>query len=229
MSQFLTDLDAYVQGNVAKLVQVATVHGNLIIVNDKDAGEKILSNLDKDDQQLSWRDKELQDKIKQITDETEKIDLTIKSRRFGQCIKLKAAWDMKVWAFCHYVVKILALPRGKNIPELGISFSFSYKLCRINQLDEEVSLLEEHISLREAGIIDGDELQLQVDLLLEDPEVDKLEGQLMMINMGHYFISPYETIQRIKGEIQSIRKRLYDEYAEDILKEPWFDYLNAQV
>lgn len=261
MSKLLPNVDAYIQGNVEKLVQVANVQGDLIIVNEK-AGEKVFQevqknlanyrkNLTESEKKDIWEGEKGEQRLNRLTqlenhldqfqlfvEDTQSIELTLKSERFGSKIKLKVPYEMKVWACLDYVVETLALPQTQNIKKLGITIVFKYALHRgkwISSQEYKGEYLAPSMSLREAGLSNGDELDLQIDISVEDPLLQSKENKLQSMYHASYLTEPPGGIQKLiaalESEVKTRREKswsLDQKYAESIGAEPWFAHLSAQ-
>jgi uncharacterized ubiquitin-like protein YukD len=150
-----TERGTNIHGNVAKLTQIGTVKGDVFIVSER-AVREVLS-------------RSLQSPVAQ--DVTDYIKIVVKSNRFGRKIQFQVPHDMTVGAFIDLVVNVLQLPWSKRIDELMISFDFSYSVVFG---DKKLPLNQ---SLRDAGISDGDEVQLFIRAIWTD-ELEKEEQEM---------------------------------------------------
>jgi uncharacterized ubiquitin-like protein YukD len=150
-----TERGTNIHGNVAKLTQIGTVKGDVFIVSER-AVREVLS-------------RSLQSPVAQ--DVTDYIKIVVKSNRFGRKIQFQVPHDMTVGAFIDLVVNVLQLPCSKRIDELMISFDFSYSVVFG---DKKLPLNQ---SLRDAGISDGDEVQLFIRAIWTD-ELEKEEQEM---------------------------------------------------
>ncbi len=141
-----------IHGDVAKLTQIGTVNGNVLIVSEKAVKEALSHSL--------------QSPVAQ--DVTDYIKVVVKSNRFGRKLQFKVPHGITIGAFIHLVVDILQLPWSKTIDELMLSFDFSYSVV----FDGKKLPLNQ--SLRDAGISDGDEVQLSIQAFWTD-EIEKAE------------------------------------------------------
>jgi len=144
-----------IQGDVAKLTQIGTVIGDVLIVGEKAVKEAL--------------PRSLQSPVAQ--DVTDYIKVVIKSNRFGRKVQFEVPHGITVGAFIDLVVDILQLPWSKPINELMLSFDFSYSVV----FGEEKLPLNQ--SLRDAGISDGDEMQLFIRAIWTD-ELEKEEQEM---------------------------------------------------
>ncbi|HEY9603484.1 MAG TPA: hypothetical protein V6C85_17850 [Allocoleopsis sp.] len=116
-------------------------------------------------------------------DISEKINVVVKSNRFGRKVKFKVSQDITALAFIHLVVNVLGLPWSKNIDELMISFEFRYSVI----FNDKVVPLRG--TFREFKISDGDEVQLSIKSIWTDKleEIERKEAKMMghvMYEMG---------------------------------------------
>ena len=138
-----TERGTNIHGDVEKLTQIGTVNGNVLIVSER-AVREALPRL-------------LQSPVAQ--DVTDYIKVVVKSNRFGRKVQFQVPHDITVRAFIDLVVDILQLPWSKRIriiDELMLSFDFSYSVVFGDKK------LPPNQSLRNAGISDGDEVQLSI-------------------------------------------------------------------
>ena len=135
-----TERGTNIHGDVAKLTQIGTVNGNVLIVSER-AVREALPRL-------------LQSPVAQ--DVTDYIKVVVKSNRFGRKVQFQVPHDITVGAFIDLVVDMLQLPWSKRIDELMLSFDFSYSVVFGDKK------LPPNQSLRDAGISDGDEVQLSI-------------------------------------------------------------------
>jgi uncharacterized ubiquitin-like protein YukD len=138
-----TERGTNIHGDVEKLTQIGTVNGNVLIVSER-AVREALPRL-------------LQSPVAQ--DVTDYIKVVVKSNRFGRKVQFQVPHDITVGAFIDLVVDILQLPWSKRIriiDELMLSFDFSYSVVFGD------NKLPPNQSLRDAGISDGDEVQLSI-------------------------------------------------------------------
>lgn len=146
--------DKIINNYFSQKIERFIVNGNVIIVSDK-AIRKVLphsipSTLGKD-----------------VTDY---IKVVIKSNRFGRKVEIRVPYDMTVRVFIDFVVYVLKLPWSCRIDELMILFEFSYAVIF---KEDKLSL---NITLREAGIVNGDEVQLSISALWRD-EIKDVEQE----------------------------------------------------
>jgi uncharacterized ubiquitin-like protein YukD len=144
-----------IHGDVAKLTQIGTVNGNVLIVSDMAVREAL--------------SRSLQSPVAQ--DVTDYIKVVVKSNRFGRKVQFQVPHDMTVGAFIDLVVDVLQLPSSKHIDELMLSFEFRYSVV----FSEKKLPLNQ--SLRDAGISDGDEVQLSITAIWTD-EIKKQEEEM---------------------------------------------------
>lgn len=218
----LLDADAYIQGNIEKLVQVANVQGNLIVINE-DSGIKALKAIKNVEQQSLWTQEQYKQHIQLFEEATQFISLIVQSERFGKKIKFDVPTDMRVWAFRDFIVETLSLPQRSAIKEFGISFEFVY-IVMWNNL-----ALKKHKTLGEAGLTDGSHLQLQIDILIADRHVHRLKASLNQMHSILYCRPPrgwYERIRYLNEKVVKRQTKLFDKYSEVILQEPWFAHLD---
>jgi len=144
-----------IHGDIAKLTQIGTVNGNVLIVSEMAVREAL--------------SRSLQSPVAQ--DVTDYIKVVVKSNRFGRKVQFQVPHDMTVGAFIDLVVDVLQLPWSKHIDELMLSFDFSYSVV----FSEKKLPLNQ--SLRDAGISDGDEMQLSIRAIWTD-ELEKEEQEM---------------------------------------------------
>jgi len=144
-----------IHGDIAKLTQIGTVNGNVLIVSEMAVREAL--------------SRSLQSPVAQ--DVTDYIKVVVKSNRFGRKVQFQVPHDMTVGAFIDLVVDVLQLPWSKPIDELMLSFDFSYSVV----FSEKKLPLNQ--SLRDAGISDGDEMQLSIRAIWTD-ELEKEEQEM---------------------------------------------------
>ncbi len=144
----------------------------------------------------------------------ELIKVKIISRRFGSKFVFDVPPDIKIWAFKDIIVNKLNLPRKESVKSLGISVEFIYTLY-------SESLLNDNITLREAGVKNDDILQMKVDISISDPMVQDLEKELSGMD-GIVFQKPpedwYERKDELRREIDKRKQKLYNQYSEKILE-----------
>jgi uncharacterized ubiquitin-like protein YukD len=150
-----TERGTNIHGGVAKLTQIGIVKGNVLIVSERAVREAL--------------PRSLQSPVAQ--DVTDYIKVVVKSNRFGRKVQFQVPHDMTVGAFIDLVVDVLQLPWSKTIDELMISFNFSYSVVFG---DKKLPLNQ---SLRDAGISDGDEVQLSITAIWTD-EIEKQEEEM---------------------------------------------------
>ncbi len=144
-----------IHGDVAKLTQIGTVNGNVLIVSERAVREALPSSL--------------QSPV--AHDVTDYIKIVVKSNRFGRKVQFQVPHDITVGAFIDLVVDVLQLPWSKRIDELMLSFDFSYSVV----FREKKLPLKQ--TLHDAGISDGDELQLSITAIWTD-EIEKEEQRM---------------------------------------------------
>jgi uncharacterized ubiquitin-like protein YukD len=150
-----TERGTNIHGDVAKLTQIGTVNGNVLIVSERAVREALPCSL--------------QSPVAQ--DVTDYIKVVVKSNRFGRKVQFQVPHDITVGAFIDLVVDMLQLPWSKRIDELMLSFDFSYSVVFG---DKKLPLNQ---SLRDAGISDGDEVQLSITPSWTD-ELEKEEQEM---------------------------------------------------
>jgi uncharacterized ubiquitin-like protein YukD len=150
-----TERGTNIHGDVAKLTQIGTVNGNVLIVSERAVREAL--------------PRSLQSPVAQ--DVTDYIKVVVKSNRFGRKVQFQVPHDITVGAFIDLVVDMLQLPWSKRIDELMLSFDFSYSVVFG---DKKLPLNQ---SLRDAGISDGDEVQLSITAIWTD-ELEKEEQEM---------------------------------------------------
>lgn len=161
-----------IHGDVEKLTQIGTVIGSVLIVNEEVVKEAL--------------PRSLQSSVAQ--DVTDHIKVVVKSNRFGRKVQFQVPHGITIGAFIDLVVDVLRLPWSKPIDELMISFDFSYsvvfggKKLPLNQ------------TLRDAGISDGDELQLSITAIWRD----KIEEQEQRMKDVQY-LATAKTLQKLEN------------------------------
>ena len=150
-----TERGTNIHGDGEKLTQIGTVNGNVLIVSER-AVREALPRL-------------LQSPVAQ--DVTDYIKVVVKSNRFGRKVQFQVPHDITVRAFIDLVVDILQLPWSKRIDELMLSFDFSYSVVFGDKK------LPPNQSLRDAGISDGDEVQLSITAIWTD-KLEKEEQEM---------------------------------------------------
>lgn len=154
-----------ISGDVQRLIQIGEVHGNVFIVSDtaiKTELPQINANF--------------------ASDATDFIHVFVKSNRFGRKIKLKVPHEISARAFIDLTVQVLGLPWSRYVPELMISFDFRYSVV----FGETTLSLSQN--LKDAGIIDGSEIQLLIKSIWTDKiaEAEQKEREMgeVMYEMG---------------------------------------------
>jgi hypothetical protein len=132
-----------IQGNVERLTQIGTVNGDVFIVSNAAVNDVFTNPPPHVDSSI-------------VTDATEYISVVVKSNRFGRRVKVRVPHDMGVRAFIRLLAQLLNFPWNGTVHQLMISFDFSYAVIFG---DKKLSLTE---TLREAGLSDGDEIQLSI-------------------------------------------------------------------
>jgi len=150
-----TERGTNIHGDVAKLTQIGTVNGNVLIVSERAVREAL--------------PRSLQSPVAQ--DVTDYIKVVVKSNRFGRKVQFQVPHDITMGAFIDLVVDMLQLPWSKRIDELMLSFDFSYSVVFG---DKKLPLNQ---SLRDAGISDGDEVQLSITAICTD-KLEKEEQEM---------------------------------------------------
>jgi hypothetical protein len=110
---------------------------------------------------------------------TDEIDLIIKSKRFGNKTILRVHLDMKVWAFLECVIEKLNLPRETRLAGFAVTFRFLYSIFAENPTSGELRHLNKLSSLREEGLTTDNELYLQVDVLIIDPQNEESTNRVV--------------------------------------------------
>lgn len=226
MPKFLPDSGTYIQGNIQKLVQVAKIEGDLIIVSEKASMDALKPFGDKTPNH--WGNQKYKQQTLLFEETSELINIVIFSKRFGKKIRLKVPLDMEIWAVRDILVETLNLPRHRIVEELGIGFEFTYTLAT-------KAPLENKSTLRKNGVTNGTELQLLIDVLVDDPHVRELESRLHHLSRLHFSEVPTRwgwIEQRKRGlerEIHKLQEKLHNIYANNIFDEPFFDYLGHQL
>jgi len=164
-----TERGTNIHGDVAKLTQIGTVNGNVLIVSERAVREAL--------------SRSLQSPVAQ--DVTDYIKVVVKSNRFGRKVQFQVPHDITVGAFIDLVVDMLQLPWSKRIDELMLSFDFSYSVVFGDKK------LPPNQSLRDAGISDGDEVQLSITAIW----TDKLEKEEQEMKDVIYMLT-YEQLLR---------------------------------
>jgi len=179
-----TERGTNIHGDVEKLTQIGTVNGNVLIVSER-AVREALPRL-------------LQSPVAQ--DVTDYIKVVVKSNRFGRKVQFQVPHDITVGAFIDLVVDILQLPWSKRIriiDELVLSFDFSYSVVFGDKK------LPPNQSLRNAGISDGDEVQLSITW------TDKLEKEEQEMKDVIYMRLPRrENARKARGVLSQSKIKL---------------------
>jgi len=179
-----TERGTNIHGDVAKLTQIGTVNGNVLIVSERAVREAL--------------PRSLQSPVAQ--DVTDYIKVVVKSNRFGRKVQFQVPHDITVGAFIDLVVDMLQLPWSKRIDELMLSFDFSYSVVFG---DKKLPLNQ---SLRDAGISDGDEVQLSITAILTD-KLEKKEQEMKDV----VYMRPLKNARKARGVLsQSKIKSLAD-------------------
>lgn len=169
-----------IHGDIAKLTQIGTVNGNVLIVSEKAVKEAL--------------PRSLQSPVAQ--DVTDYIKVVVKSNRFGRKVQFQVPHGMTVGAFINLVVDVLQLPWSKTIEELMLSFDFSYSVV----FGEKKLPLSQ--SLRDAGISDGDEVQLSITAIWTD-EIEKQEQEMkdMFYMLTAELLQKRENARKARGDL----------------------------
>jgi uncharacterized ubiquitin-like protein YukD len=176
-----TERGTNIHGDVEKLTQIGTVNGNVLIVSER-AVREALPRL-------------LQSPVAQ--DVTDYIKVVVKSNRFGRKVQFQVPHDITVGAFIDLVVDVLQLPRSKRIDELMLSLDFSYSVVFGGKK------LPPNQSLRNAGISDGDEVQLSITW------TDKLEKEEQEMKDVIYMRLPRrENARKARGVLSQSKIKL---------------------
>lgn len=224
MKKIIQNPNAYVQGNVEKLVQIANVEGDLVIVTEK-TGLGTIKKLENESSN-SW-DKENYEQIAKLFDNVvDLIGITVRSERFGKNIKISVPAKMKAWAVINILVNSLSLPEKMTVDDLGISFKFVYSL------GFNGSSLDSRVNLQDAGIKDGSEVQLLIDISIADPLLRKLQNELRIMHSTRFMAIPegwYEELRSLENEVETLKHELHPQYVNDLWQEPWFGHLGNDL
>lgn len=211
--------DLVVQENKDKLAQMVEVNENQIIINGH-SGVNALKILEGED--LGWSHY-YASLIEQYEEITNLITISIRSVRFGKKVELTVPSEMRVWALTRMITKALALPQQEFIEGLGISVQFVYTLIADAPLKNNQTLIE-------AGLDNGAELNVQVDVIIRDPHLEKLDAELQKMYSTFFSEDPgpewYERRQLLAKEVAGLRQKFYDKYSEEILEIPWFAHID---
>lgn len=184
----MTERKTDVHGNVEKLTQIGTVNGNVFIISDRAVQDAFADPPPYVDSSIA-------------TDESDYIHVIVKSNRFGRRIKVRVPHDIRTRAFIRLLAHILNLPWNSTVEQLMISFDFSYAVIF---RDEKVSLSQ---TLREAGVCDGDEIQLSITATwsddIEDAERKEAKMGPVMYEMGGRMaqLEHRESVRRARGRL----------------------------
>lgn len=181
-----TGRETNIHGDVAKLIQIGTVNGNVLIVNERAVREAL--------------PRSLQSPVAQ--DITDYIKVAVKSNRFGRKVQFQVPHGITVGAFIDLVVNVLQLPRSKRVDELMLSFDFSYSVV----FGEKKLPLNQRLC--DAGISDGDEVQLSITAIWTD-EIEKQEKE-MTKGMAYYMIEilqKHENARKARGTLTQSKIR----------------------
>ncbi len=215
----IPNIDHVVQDNKDKLAQTAKVNENQIIINGR-SGVNVLKILEVEDLRWSHYYASL---IEQYEEITNTITISIRSERFGRKVKLTIPSEMRVWVLKNIIIKALALPEKEIIESLGISVQFVYTLISNSPLEDNQTLIE-------AGIDSGTELNIQVDVIIRDPHLEKLDAELKKMYSTFFSRDPgpewHERQRLLAEEAAGLRQKFYDKYSEEILKMPWFTHID---
>lgn len=229
--EIIKNPDTYIQGNVEKLTQIGVVKGNVFIINEKAAVKQRLKSI-KGDYFFNWEREQLKLFKKDIKKDKECINIIIKSKRFGYKIKFKVSQNMNPRIFEKFLIETLELPRERHIKELGISIVFTYHLN--GQIDPSSD------TLSEAGITDGAELNLHIDISVHDPVILEKQRELFSLITTCFCIEPQhpppkeffqdreERKERLKSELKILNKKTkkkHNKYIQSVIEEPWFAHL----
>lgn len=84
------------------------------------------------------------------------------STRFDKFFRMSCEWDWTINYCIQYIVETLKLPWEKNIPELGMKWSFSYGLIHEDQA------IDLSTTLKGAGIVLGSVIKINISGVYED-------------------------------------------------------------
>jgi len=135
--------DVSIDGDVQKLSQIGHVQGDVFIIEDPPR------------------------QAQGVVDVTPTISLVVVSPRFGRKVRLTVARDVTVGILTERLIDVLSLPRGYKVRELELNLVFSYGITFSKQS------LAADTTLCAAGITDGAEVELLIDLGWEDPITGK--------------------------------------------------------
>lgn len=185
-----TGSETDIHGDVEKLLQIGTVNGNVLFVNEKAVKDALPRS----------------SQSPMATDVTDYIKVIVKSNRFGRKVQFQVPHDMSISAFIDVVVAVLKLPWSKSVDELMISFRFSYSVVFS---EKKISLNK---TLRDAGISDGAEVQLSITSIWTD-EIEEAEQRKAEVHQErYYFITP-----SMGGSMQELAKHEAARQARGIL------------
>jgi hypothetical protein len=193
----MNERDINIAGDVGKLIQIGQVLGDVIVVSDK-ATRSALEKTIKSDF---------------AKDSTDFIRVFVKSNRFGRKIEFRVPQEITANGFIDLVTDLLGLPWNTRINELMISFSFSYSVVFNN---DTLSLRQ---TLKDAGIVDGSEVQLSIrsiwtDEIAEEDRREQARGPVMYEAGGRLQqLAAREATRSARGHMTQGRvKSLADEH-----------------
>jgi hypothetical protein len=135
--------DVSIDGDVQSLSQIGSVTGNVFIVNDALAQPA------------------------NVVDETPRISIVVTSRRFGRKVRLRVSKDIAVGIFTEVMIDALRLPRSYRVEELELDLVFKYAIAFAGHA------VAPNIAISGAGMTDGAEVELLINLGWEDPITGK--------------------------------------------------------
>jgi hypothetical protein len=131
------------------------------------------------------------------------------SNRFDKVLKLPCKLNSPTSNLIHYIVKSLYLPWNREIPELGLEFSFSYSLI----YNKKTIPLDN--SLTAAGVSVGDTIHLRIRGTYKDiweKELREMWNGDYLYEMGSALMREAE-LKRLINERGSLTSKRLDEIA----------------
>jgi hypothetical protein len=147
-----------VHGDVGKLTTIGTVHGNVLIINEKTTIEAINKATKYSAPPLSQYP---------VSDISDYIKVIVKSKRFGRRVQFQVPQSMTVSAFTNLIVDVLQLPSTKTVDEFMISIDFRYSIA------SGETKLSPSKTLQDVGIQNN----IEIELFVTTEWNDKIEGR----------------------------------------------------
>lgn len=142
-----------------------------------------------------------------VQDNSDTIEVVIKSFRLGTKTKFIIPWEIRVVTFQNLLKDAFGLPDKTESEIAGLSQLYSYKLIKLNKPNSanrtRFEPLKQGMSLRNTGVKDGDELFLliqvhQMDQLFADVVNSRAHQYTTAYNRSRPVLTPFESFNNPK-------------------------------